>query len=72
MRVGGRGAISAGHHTCSAMPGMQPGTPFNLMVVGYMLHYLTAIGKGLLASKLRMKSHYPLVVELWVIFYSFW
>lgn len=61
-------SISAGHHTCSAMPGMQQGMPFNVMVVGYVLHYLTPTEKRLLGGKLSTKSDHTLVVELWVIF----
>lgn len=51
--AGGRKAISADLHTCSAMSGMQQGTPLNLMVVGYRLHYLTPIEKRPVGSKLR-------------------
>lgn len=35
------------------MSGMQQGTPLNLTVVGYRLHYLTPTGKRPVGSKLR-------------------
>ena len=54
------------------MPGMQQGAQFNLMVVGYLLHYLTSLEKRTLGSKLSTKRDYTLVAELWVIFYSLW
>ena len=69
--TGGRKTISADFHTCSAMSGMQQGTPLNLMVVGYMLHYLTPIGKRPVRSKLRTKSDDTFVVELRLTFFKF-
>lgn len=66
--AGGRKAISADLHTCSAMSGMQQGTPLNLMVVGYRLHYLTPIEKRPVGSKLRTEWDDTLVVGLWLAF----
>lgn len=57
---GSGGADFSGNHTCPAMSGMQQVIPFNAMVVGYVLCYLTLLEKRLLRSTFSTKSGYTL------------